>query len=48
MQECVPESFFKKVKEFVDSWVISYKVFNPSRDFSHSLGNVLRQSASST
>jgi len=36
------------MKEFVDSEILSYKVFNPDSDYGHSIGNVLRQSASST
>jgi hypothetical protein len=41
------KSFLKKMKEVVDSRMISYIVFNPDGDFVHSNGNVLRQSASS-
>jgi sensor c-di-GMP phosphodiesterase-like protein len=43
-----PKIFLKKVKEGVDSLVSLYIFTNPSRDYGHSLGNVLRQSASST
>jgi len=43
----VAKIFLKKLKEVVDSRMISYNVFNPDGDFVHSNGNVLRQSASS-
>jgi len=43
-----PGKYFLKTKEFVDSEILSYKVFNPDSDYGHSIGNVLRQSASST
>jgi len=36
------------MKEVVDSDAWSYIFSNPGSDFGHSLGNVLRQSASST
>jgi len=39
--------FLKKLKEVVDSRMISYTIFNPDGDFVHSNGNVLSQSASS-
>ena len=44
----VAKIFLKKLKEVVDSRMISYNVLNPDGDFVHSNGNVLRQSASST